>query len=808
MTGHDAPVYAGDQANVLRSGIRELRDLFLEDTVRLAATVSERYNRYQQKVEEARDKIREDDEFAKTMTRWTGLRDNYMKQFLVNNLSQYGLIPTYSFPIHSLKLEVTQEAKNYDAEMPSRDISLDRDASLGISEYAPGSEVVARGKIWASAGLAYSPRDFMPTEYVAVCDECSHANVAIDYDDIPANCENCDEIIHKGLIKPFIKPKGFITALENKRGKDPALSRKRSVSADEAKLIVKPNEDLYLKTDHGLIKTIYMPARSDERVSGRLFILNQGPSRLGYYRCNYCNLMVPAITGTPPRQHDSPEGGYPCPATISTKKISLAHEFFTDVLIYRIDYPIKCPSDIAPEEQENYRAGVATTLAEAFRCVIVANLDVPASEIRSTFRLDGGRLELIVYDSAPGGAGYVAETKRTMSVMEILRQAKEHLRCDSECSRACIDCLLDYSNQRNWDVFDRHACSVFLEALIKLEDRLHNCQEFGAVLDSSASASSILNELSKGDEVYLIAPKLIDESCDDPRELTWIQNLLSKEVVVNLSVSKKLPEDFYRTPVALNMLFDYLRGWLKDENLKIAFFDPGELSYEEIPFAIAKTGNDTVSYFSNAKLSSLIPWQLSGDIFRLSSAKSSSRVAWLKSLKKCSDIYDVDFFNSRSPVNIFRYKLGEQRNHSAIFAQFKDAYVDKLVIRDPYAGKEQSVNAIQKFLDFASIDAQNLESIEVKCKVISSHSEKRAYERDLKKVLEPVCDNYEINIASRQSNVDFHDRRIEASIIDETGSTYTCVYELSGGLDRLLDWKRRESTVTVYRLDKYGKIDA
>ena len=798
----------GDQANLLRSGIRELKDLFIEDTVRLAATVSERYNRYQQKVEEAKDKIRDDDDFAKIMTRWSGLRDNYMKQFLVNNLSQYGLIPTYSFPIHSLRLEVTQEAKNYDAEMPSRDISLDRDASLGISEYAPGSEVVARGKIWASAGLAYSPRDFMPTEYVAVCDECSHANIAIDYDDIPANCENCDEPIHKGLIKPFIKPKGFITALENKRGKDPALSRKRSVSADEAKLIVKPNEDQYGKTDHGLIKTIYMSARSDEKVSGRLFILNQGPSRLGYYRCNYCNLMVPAVMGKPPKQHVSPEGGYSCQATISTKKICLAHEFFTDVLIYLIDSPIKCPSDVLTEEQDNYRMGVATTLAEAFRSVIVANLDVPPSEIRSTFRLDGNRLELIIYDSAPGGAGYVAETKRTMSVVEILRQAKVRLRCDSECSRACIDCLLDYSNQRNWDVFDRHACSAYLDALIKLEDRLHNCQEFGAVLDSSASAASLIDEFCKSDQIYLIAPKLIDESCMDPKELSWIQSMLSKDVVVNLLVSKRLPEDFYRTPVALNMLFDYLRGWIKDENLRIAFFDPGELAYEEIPFAVAKTGSDTVSYFSNTKLTSLIPWQLGGDIFRLSSTKNPDSLNLLNFLEKKSDVYDVEFFNSRSPVNFFRYNQGEKRDLSTIFSQFKDAYIENLRIRDPYAGKEQSVNAIQEFLDFAKKAAQNLQNIEVKCKVISSHSEKKAYERDLTKVLAPVCDSHAIDIASKQSNVDFHDRRIEVSVIDDSGTKNTSVYELSGGLGRLLDWQNRESTVTVYRLDKYGRIDA
>ena len=80
---------------------------------------------------------------------WQRLQKQYMRQFLVNQLSSRGLIPTYSFPVHSLTLEVMREITNVIGFNRS-EITLTRDANLGLSEYAPGSEVVANGRIWQS----------------------------------------------------------------------------------------------------------------------------------------------------------------------------------------------------------------------------------------------------------------------------------------------------------------------------------------------------------------------------------------------------------------------------------------------------------------------------------------------------------------------------------------------------------------------------------------------------------------------------------------------------------------------------------
>mgnify|MGYP000915227972 FL=1 len=63
---------------------------------------------------------------------------------LINYFSQKNLLPKYGFPVDVVDLEANfhiQEAKN---------VELNRDLQIAISEYAPESQVVANGKLWTS----------------------------------------------------------------------------------------------------------------------------------------------------------------------------------------------------------------------------------------------------------------------------------------------------------------------------------------------------------------------------------------------------------------------------------------------------------------------------------------------------------------------------------------------------------------------------------------------------------------------------------------------------------------------------------
>ena len=75
-------------------------------------------------------------------------REALLKQFLVTELSRAGVIPTYSFPVHNVTLYVreTPESSRQQQFGPVGRVKLDRDAIIGLGEYAPGNEVVAGGR--------------------------------------------------------------------------------------------------------------------------------------------------------------------------------------------------------------------------------------------------------------------------------------------------------------------------------------------------------------------------------------------------------------------------------------------------------------------------------------------------------------------------------------------------------------------------------------------------------------------------------------------------------------------------------------
>jgi hypothetical protein len=103
--------------------------------------VHERWQRYSDKETELKETelatTGDDTKILRQRIRWRDMRNRYMQQFLVDQLSQRSLIPTYSFPVHSLALEVTRDDGQQGFWGQGGDILLSRDAILGISEYAP-----------------------------------------------------------------------------------------------------------------------------------------------------------------------------------------------------------------------------------------------------------------------------------------------------------------------------------------------------------------------------------------------------------------------------------------------------------------------------------------------------------------------------------------------------------------------------------------------------------------------------------------------------------------------------------------------
>ena len=58
----------------------------------------------------------------------------------------------------------------------AREVELDRDLRIAISEFAPGSQLVAGKKVFTGGGLYKQPRKDWEEIQFAVCKECGRFN--------------------------------------------------------------------------------------------------------------------------------------------------------------------------------------------------------------------------------------------------------------------------------------------------------------------------------------------------------------------------------------------------------------------------------------------------------------------------------------------------------------------------------------------------------------------------------------------------------------------------------------------------------
>lgn len=458
----------GLKADEISTYVCKKLDHFIQD-------VASRWQLLQQRRIEARNADRDD--IAAIMQRQ---QNNLLNQFLVNALSRSAVIPTYSFPVHTCRLEIIKGREQRPTPFGDldADIQLDRSAALAISEYAPEAEVVADGRIWTSRGIIRYPKDFMPTQVYKVCDECGHVSIKDGHRAFRLEecCPQCsapwtNSPRHGGA---FIEPKGFLTAVKERGGKDPGSTRLRQRSADEARLVTQAPAHRYEETDLMGVRTFYAPAfplEGDEDLRGRMFIVNRGAHGGGYLRCSRCEYSEPATMDVRwgkgvTKKHENPRTGERCPSEELKNPVDLGHIFETDVRAFAFNKSI--PSPRSDEVGKPKQDAFLRTLAEALRLAAVRLLQVDSRDLVATFQQHSVHPITILYDSTPGGAGYARRlgSDGTLSTANLVKEAVNVLNCQKECASSCVQCLNDYGNQAHWDKFDRHIVLDWMQPLV------------------------------------------------------------------------------------------------------------------------------------------------------------------------------------------------------------------------------------------------------------------------------------------------------------------------------------------------------
>jgi superfamily II DNA or RNA helicase len=356
---------------------------------------------------------------------------------LLGFLANRNLIPKYGFPVDTVEMKIPGGLAD------AGRLDLSRDLSQAIFEYAPGTRLVAGGKIWESAGIARRKERENPPVFYRVCRKCDAYSETPEADHTP--CNVCGES-PSGVPHKYIEPRfGFLATGGSEKPGDAAPRaswRGETRVAKDGTVASSGTHDFA----RGSIALQVMERASMVRI-------NAGSTDAGFKVCNFCGYGMPGYA-TWPTSHDDPLRQKPCPGSSTT--YSLAHKYETDVL--RVSFPHDWSGAVPKDTALSVLYAVLQAAASVLQ-IAATNIDGAVSSYHT------GAPTIDVVDTVPGGAGYARLIAG--SLPSVLQGALQLVR-DCECGRetSCYMCLRSFSNQRVHDQLSRGAAAEFLEGFL------------------------------------------------------------------------------------------------------------------------------------------------------------------------------------------------------------------------------------------------------------------------------------------------------------------------------------------------------
>lgn len=796
---------------------QSLIDHAKDEIERWISEVSERWQVMDDSFKEAQEQFQDPDltevESVRITSRMNAQNYNkqrYMKQNVTNLLSQKAVIPTYSFPIHSLHLEMVTERGAQGGSGPD----LNRDAALAIAEYAPGAEVVAAGRIWRSSGIARRNTytgggdSFVDRGWYKICKNCNHPDIRIEYNEFTNVCPHCN-FPPRELARRYLEPIGFLTSYHDRDGKDPGTSRMRTRMVDEARLITRALPEHYNPSDIVGIESFFAPAhpRGDDlsKFVGQMIVVNRGPKAGGYLTCNRCEYAQPADKQgqmTAKVQHKNPRTGDNCSNDQMANPQDLAHQYRTDIRGIRIVHALPTEQGSSREDMERIRASLLRTVAEAFRLAASSLLETDPRDIRCSTEISHEDAPLIILsDATPGGAGYVRRliSEPQFSARTLLAKALDILNCPrgDTCITSCNKCLNDYSNQQFWENFDRHLAADWLRGL---HAKVANRPAFVPVssvpvANFTAHALSVHLKYAKnlliagsslwgaGDEEFaeeeaILSARIIRDwlEADEKRQVSF---------VIPVSAAQAPRSDGSTTDKAVTNIL------LSAHNSgQIAFFVAPDKVVDMAPrltaFGAGVMGNSISEWFTESSKFSIFASAPQGVLHR-----NETTAPWLGKAKDEISRITSPLEVQEKLTKVFRFSPGQSRDMRPVFASIKPGLYD-VVVSDPYVAVNRAKRKkLLKFILELQKSGIELTALTIKWKAKEANESLDYQTEQLQSSLHSCCQN--ISYLPWDGNGHFHDRRV---LLRRDGGSEIIQIDITSGIDNLMS-AHRECAVFV-----------
>ncbi|MFT0286493.1 DEAD/DEAH box helicase [Bacteroides thetaiotaomicron] len=408
-----------------------------------------------------------------------------MQESMIEYMTNVGLLPNYAFPETGVKLQAnvysSREKEDHTTNIAApRSFELIRSASQGIKELAPGSKFYTQKfKLEVSGISTFDWNDTLSTmRFCSKCD-CLAMKGTPNYN--TAACPKCGDPSWSVNTHPVVK---FTNARSIMKKTEAALDDSAE-ERDKENYIVKKH---FLFHHNGIISSyvmrgvgfgiefcnnmdLYEINYGMQMQSGGKTEVNGDPtvSQYGFVTCRYCGKATPLLARNEEEQHYR----FCNHANISFGE-DIEGEVFKPLYLYRhiqteaikILLPIQIMD--AKASIEMFKAGIVLGMKAYYRSSPEhIRIDTYSEMNQATQRKD---YYLVMYDTIPGGTGYLSKLYNTEQFTDLLIKAHkliDNCECQYEGKDGCYHCILTYGNQYSREEFSRERAEALFKNLIE-----------------------------------------------------------------------------------------------------------------------------------------------------------------------------------------------------------------------------------------------------------------------------------------------------------------------------------------------------
>ena len=408
-----------------------------------------------------------------------------MEESMIEYMTNAGLLPNYAFPETGVKLQANiyssreKEDKEGNVAEP-KTFELTRAASQGIKELAPGNYFYTQKYKLNVSGLnTFDWKDSL-TE-MKFCSKCDCVALKGESGFETAACPKCNDPSWGVNRHPVLKFTGARSIMHNN---DAAIDDTNE-DRDSEKYIIKRHYMFHhtgATTSHAIRGVgfgiefcnnmeLYEVNYGMQMQSGSKVEVNNDPlvALNGFITCRHCGKSTPILSGV-----NQEEQHYKfCTHKDKAFADDINGEVFETLYLYRhmqteaikILLPIQIMDATAAVEM--FKAGVELGM-KAYYKSSPEHIRIDSYEEMNLATMKKDHY-LVMYDTIPGGTGYLSKLYDTEEFTKLLQMAYEKIHectCQWEGKDCCYHCILTYGNQYKREAFSREAAETLFEKLI------------------------------------------------------------------------------------------------------------------------------------------------------------------------------------------------------------------------------------------------------------------------------------------------------------------------------------------------------